>query len=146
MPSDSLILLADIGGTNTRLAVTPTDRFDLRNFRVFSSPAYPDFESVVERYLSEEKLSGLNGAALAPAGPIEGDRFQLTNCPWPMTQSASVSKVLGAEHVLLLNDFEAVAYGIGHLPAKDLVKLGGGVTKPGWPMIAVGPGTGLGMA
>lgn len=146
MASDGLILVADIGGTNTRLAVTPTNRLDVRNFRVFSSPAFPDFESVLARYLAEENITGLKGAALAPAGPIEGDRFQLTNNHWPPTHSASVGKVLGAEHILLLNDFEAVAHGVGHLPAKDLVKLGGGVAKPGWPMIAVGPGTGLGMA
>lgn len=146
MPSDGLIVLADIGGTNTRLAVTPTDRLALSNFRVFSSPAFPDFESVLTHYLAEEKLSGIKGAALAPAGPIEGDCFQLTNCPWSITRSPAVGKVLGAEHVLLLNDFEAVAYGISHLPAKDLVKVGGGIAKQGWPMIAVGPGTGLGMA
>ncbi len=146
MSTDGLILVADIGGTNTRLAVTPADRLDLRNVRVFSSPAFPDFETVLERFLAEEKISGIKGAALAPAGPIEGDSFQLTNNHWPVTQSAGVRKVLGAEHILLLNDFEAVAYGIGHLPAKDLVKLGGGVAKPGWPMMAVGPGTGLGMA
>jgi glucokinase len=146
MAKDSFILVADIGGTNTRLAVTPADRLDLRHFRVFSSPAFPDFASLVARYLAEEKITGVTGACLAPAGPIEDDRFQLTNCPWPVTQSAGVRKVLGAEHILLINDFEAVAHGIGHLPAKDLVKLGGGVAKPGWPMIAVGPGTGLGMA
>jgi len=146
MSSDGLILVADIGGTNTRLAVTPTDRLDLRHFRVFSSKAFADFESVVARYLAEETITGVRGACLAPAGPIEDDRFQLTNNHWPVTQSAAVRKVLGAEHILLINDFEAVAYGIGHLPPQDLVKLGGGVAKPGWPMIAVGPGTGLGMA
>ena len=146
MSSDGLILVADIGGTNTRLAVTRTDRLALSNFRVFSSPAFPDFESVLSQYLAEERLSGIKGAALAPAGPIEGDSFLLTNCPWTPTHSDSVGKVLGAKHIRLLNDFEAVAYGIGHLKPQDLVKVGGGVAKPGWPMIAVGPGTGLGMA
>ena len=146
MASDGFILVADIGGTNTRLAVTPTDRLDLRKFRVFSSPAFADFETLLARYLAEESITGLKGAALAPAGPIEDDRFKLTNIHWPTTESAAVRKVLGAEHIVLINDFEAVAYGIGQLQPKDLVPVGGGVAKPGWPMLAVGPGTGVGMA
>ncbi len=146
MPSDGFILIGDIGGTNTRLAVTPCDRLDLRHVRVLSSPAFADFESLLAHYLGEEGIVGLRGASLAPAGPIEDDHFKLTNIHWPTTQSSAVKQLIGADQVVLINDFEAVAYAIAHLKPTELVPIGSGVAKAGWPMIALGPGTGLGMA
>ena len=146
MSADGYILVADIGGTNTRLAVTPQDRLDLRHVRVYASKLAVSFEALLSQYLAEEKLSDIRGATLAPAGPIEGDTFKVTNTPWPRTLASEVEKVLGGAKVLLINDFEAVAYSVPHIPAAELVPIGGGTAKPGWPIVVVGPGTGLGMA
>ena len=46
----------------------------------------------------------------------------------------------------LLNDFEAVAWSLPHLPPETLLALGGGQPVAGAPLAALGPGTGLGMA
>jgi glucokinase len=146
MASDGVILVADIGGTNTRLAVTGRARLGLGHVRVFSSPSFPDFGSMLRAYLTEEGIRDVRGATLAPAGPIEDDRFKPTNVAWPVTKSSDVQRLIGGGPVQLINDFEAVAYAIAHLPAGDFVPVGGGLAKPGWPMIALGPGTGLGMA
>ena len=146
MDTSSFILLGDVGGTNTRLAVTPCDHFELRHTRVFEARDFATFEDVLAAYLREERISGLKGASLAPAGPIENDQFKLTNNHWPVATTASIKRTLGVEHVHLINDFEAVAHAIEHLPAGDFVEIGRGNVRPGRPIIAIGPGTGLGMA
>ena len=146
MAAGGYILVGDIGGTNSRLAVTPTDHFELRQPRVFEARDFPDFEALLAAYMKEERISGLVGASLAPAGPIEDGQFKLTNNHWPKSTTANIKLTLGVEHVHLINDFEAVAHSIAHLPASGLVAIGGGTVKKGRPVMAIGPGTGLGMA
>ena len=146
MATPGHILVGDIGGTNSRLAVTPCDHFELRHGRVFEARDFPTFEAVLSAYMHEEGITGLQGASLAPAGPIEDGEFKITNNHWPKTTIAAVGKALGVKHVHLINDFEAVAHAIAHLPAGDFVRIGGDAVRPGRPVIAIGPGTGLGMA
>ena len=71
MAANSHILLGDIGGTQSRLAITPCDHFELKNTRVFEARNFAAFEAVLSAYLKEEQVTGLVGASLAPAGPIE---------------------------------------------------------------------------
>jgi len=146
MATGGHILVGDIGGTNSRLAVTACDRFKLTNIRLFEARDFPDFEALLAAYLREERISDLKGTCLAPAGPIEDGTFKLTNNHWPKSSKASIRMTLGVEHVHLINDFEAVAHAIAHLPASELVPVGNGVVRPGRPVMAIGPGTGLGMA
>ena len=146
MATTGCILVGDIGGTNSRLAVTPCDRFELQHIRVLQARGFPAFEDVLAAYVREEGIVGLKGACLAPAGPIEDGAFKITNNHWPETTTAAIKATLGIEHVHLINDFEAVAHSIAHLPGSDLAAVGDGVAKNGWPVMVIGPGTGLGMA
>ena len=146
MAAGGHILVGDIGGTNSRLAVTACERFKLTNIRVFEARDFATFEALLAAYLKEERITGLKGASLAPAGPIEDGAFKVTNNHWPKSTKASIRAALGIENVHLINDFEAVAHSIAHLPASGLVAIGGGAVQKGRPVMAIGPGTGLGMA
>ena len=146
MASDGYILVGDIGGTNSRLAVTACDRLELTRLRVFEARGFPTFEALLAAYLRQEGIGTLKGACLAPAGPIEDGAFKITNNHWPISSKASISAATGAEQVHLINDFEALAHAVAYLPAADLVKVGGGAPKAGLPVMVIGPGTGLGMA
>lgn len=146
MASDGYILVGDIGGTNSRLAVTACDRLELTRLRVFEARGFPTFEALLAAYLRQEGIGTLKGACLAPAGPIEDGAFKITNNHWPISSKASISAAAGAEQVHLINDFEALAHAVAYLPAADLVKVGGGAPKAGLPVMVIGPGTGLGMA
>jgi len=146
MAASGHILVGDIGGTNSRLAITACDHFHLTHIRLFQAKDFPTFEAVLAAYVHEEKITDLKGASLAPAGPIEDDHFKITNNHWPKSSKDSIRAALSIEHVHLINDFEAVAYAIAHLPAAELVAIGTGTAKPGRPVMAIGPGTGLGMA
>jgi len=146
MASDGYILVGDIGGTNSRLAVTASGRLKLTNLRVFEARGFPTFEALLTAYLREEGIGTLKGACLAPAGPIEEGAFKITNNHWPTSSKASIRAATGAQQVHLINDFEALAHSVAHLPAAELVKIGGGEVKKGLPVMVIGPGTGLGMA
>ena len=146
MAAGGHILVGDIGGTNSRLAVTPCDHFELLHIRLFQARNFAAFEDVLAAYVREEGITGLKGACLAPAGPIEDDQFKITNNHWPKTTTAAVKTTLGVGYVHLINDFEAVAHAIAHLPASGLAAIGNGIVKKGRPVMAIGPGTGLGMA
>jgi glucokinase len=59
---------------------------------------------------------------------------------------ADLQKMFGFRTVLLLNDFEAVAWSLPALQPSDLFPVGKQRPTAGAPMLAVGPGTGFGGA
>jgi glucokinase len=142
MSSD--FLLADIGGTNVRFAVLRGDG-RIEGHEAWLTALYPDFGSAVKAYA---ELTGLRlplgGAAVCAAGPPVGDTIKLTNCPWTISM-AEIAAATGGR-VRLVNDFAAVAQALPVLGADDVVQIGGGAPLPHAPKVALGPGTGLGVA
>jgi glucokinase len=138
-------LLADIGGTNVRFA-TIGDDGKVGRVESWLTALYPDFETAVRNYAD---LAGLKlplaSAAVCAAGPLIDGRIVLTNCGWEISER-DIAKSTGAARVTLVNDFAAVARALPCLSDADLVQVGGGLPLDGFPKIALGPGTGLGVA
>lgn len=138
-------LLADIGGTNVRLATLTADG-RITNVESWLTALYPDFGSAVRAYSA---LTGLalpvRAASVCAAGPVMGERIDLTNCSWNVSRSG-IAEATGAASVALVNDFAAVAHAVPGLGASDAVQVGGDVPLAGAPKVALGPGTGLGVA
>ncbi|TDD40948.1 glucokinase [Nonomuraea terrae] len=133
-------LVADIGGTNARFGLVTSPEARPSNVAVLAGADYATLPEAVAAYLVEHAGGVRPGAAcLALAGPVEGDRYRLTNSSW-----AGSVRDLGVPYAVLLNDFEALAVSLPHLDGDDLVSLGG--PPPGAGAKAVlGPGTGLGV-
>lgn len=133
-------LVADIGGTNARFGLVTSMGARPANVAVLAGSDYATLPEAVAAYLAEHAGGVRPGAAcLAVAGPIDGDRYRLTNSTW----AGSVHD-LDVPYTKLLNDFEALAVSLPHLDRDDLVSLGG--PEPGYGVKAVlGPGTGLGV-
>jgi len=139
-------LIADIGGTNARFAWSRAPgKFDeLARFPVSS---YPTFEAALDAFLAiEPSPKTVEEAAVAAAGPLEGDEIRLTNGPWRIRLDALRDR-LGTERVALFNDFVAVGHAVPHLTDSDLVPIGDSMPKPDGSasLLAMGPGTGLGL-
>ncbi|KXZ44218.1 hypothetical protein GPECTOR_71g579 [Gonium pectorale] len=147
---DAVVLVGDIGGTNARLSAwraeldspTATELFA----KTYPTESFATFDAVVDAFLSEPavQLSPPRAAALAIAGAISSNRCNMTNVNWLVDGDA-----LSAKHgfrVSLLNDFEAVGYGIPALEPNDLVTLNDAPVLPRAPKVVMGPGTGLGAA
>lgn len=145
------ILVGDIGGTNARLAIwqQSADGNDHEVFaKTYPTSAFPSFDATMSQFLSEKEVS-CNlpySAAIAVAGAVKDNRCKMTNISWEVDGLA-----LQAAHgfkVAVLNDFEAVGYGIPTLDDQSLVALNPGAepVRPEGPKVVMGPGTGLGAA
>ncbi|MBA4790981.1 MAG: glucokinase [Pseudomonadota bacterium] len=136
------ILLADIGGTTTRIARAGTDgaAFDVR---VEPNDGYGSLEEMFQAYLGS--LSGERPVAgvFAIAGPVDGDDVRLTNRSWSFHRP-TLAQALGLKALAVLNDFAALAHGVRSLGRADLVQVGAGHAKEGTPILVCGPGTGFG--
>jgi glucokinase len=78
------------------------------------------------------------------AGPVVGNRAQVTNLPW-VIDAAAMRERFGF-NIHLLNDLEAVATAVTHLEGTDLITLNEGQAVPGGAIGVIAPGTGLGEA
>jgi len=137
-------LLADVGGTNVRFAVLADGAIGpIEHFRVAE---YQRFEDALALYLkADSRRKAIRSVILAVAGVVEGDHSALTNSPW-VVDAKTLRGQFGFADVKLINDFEAVAWSLPRLPEIGLRKLGGGDRRTEALMLALGPGTGLGVA
>ncbi|MEU4831273.1 glucokinase [Streptosporangium sp. NPDC023615] len=133
-------LVADIGGTNARFGLITEPGGRPEAVAVLAGAEHDGLPGAVAAYIADHAGGVRPGAAcVAIAGPVEGDRYRLTNAGW----TGSV-RDLGIPHAWLLNDFEALAASLPYLGGEDLAGLGG--PEPGDGVKAVlGPGTGLGV-
>ncbi|KAJ9530881.1 hypothetical protein QJQ45_028840 [Haematococcus lacustris] len=143
------ILVADIGGTNARLSLwrtsSPSDSKELFHKTYPTEGNTPN--GVVKDFLQLSAASGGPpvAAGLAVAGVVEGNRCDMTNCKW-VVDGEQLQSQFGFR-VGLLNDFEAVGYGVPLMsPQHDMAVINKGVHQPKAPIAVIGPGTGLGAA
>lgn len=134
-------LIADIGGTNARFALAGPD--GLRDVQILSVAAFPDFAPALAAYV--DGRGAVDSAAIAAAGPRDGNSVRLTNAPW-LIEAGAASRALGGAPVRVLNDLEAVALGLPALAAGEAEPIAPGSVQPGAPMLAANIGTGFGAA
>ena len=138
-------LVADIGGTHIRIARI-ADAMGIPDcHRKYRCADFADIEAAFEWYLRETGLSRPDHVALAVASAVTGDSIRLTNSPWRFSQT-TLKQHFGLKSLLVLNDFEALALSLPHIPPADLCQVGGGHTINHAPKAVIGPGTGLGVA
>lgn len=145
--TEDRLLVGDIGGTNTRLALFSAHHpHDPQQMRVYPSPTFPSLLSIVQLYLQEIGLTQQSGslhAAFGVAGPVETDQIRLTNLPWKIDVPRFLRES-GLATARFLNDFELIARAVPALEAQHLHPLGGGKAEPGKLIAVLGAGTGLG--
>lgn len=122
-------LIADIGATNARFALCDATQ-GIHKIITLSCADYPHITSAVVAYLEQAAPTAppIN-AAFAIAGPVQGDRFAMTNFPWQFSVE-DTRKALDLKSFHLMNDFEALAYGVLRLSPADLRPIGNGQAIP----------------
>jgi len=151
MGHGNLFLAGDIGGTKTTLAMMEADAagaLAIRRTETFTSASESSLESIIAKFLSRGRETGIQGACFGVAGAIIDGRCKTTNLPWPEMSEAGLAKAAGVPRVKLLNDLEAMAYGMLFLAPSDFVELNPSV-KPGparGHAAVIAAGTGLGEA
>jgi glucokinase len=140
------LLVGDIGGTKTALGVAKTDgdTVTLTQPLRYPSTAFDSLEDIVQRYY-EDTGTSCHFAAFAVAGPVKNRCCETTNLPWLLNADVLEEK-LRLSGVYLLNDLEAVAWGVGALWPHDLAVLHSGDPHAVGNACVVAAGTGLGQA
>ena len=144
-----MFLAADIGGTKTLLALG--DAGGICWQRRYDNDSFDGPLALLATFLDEARTGAgsapILGSCLALAGPVDvgARQARLTNRPWTV-DAATLARQLPIGPVSLLNDFAASAAGIGTLAPAEYLTLQPGRTENAAPRLALGPGTGLGVA
>jgi len=144
------VLAGDIGGTSTRLcsAECTEGACRLRRAQQFSSARYNSVAEILAEFLQKD-ASSFDAVCLAIAGPVRstpvGQSAKVTNLPWEI-ETGALAQSFGFSRIRLINDFEAIGYGLPMLAASDFVVLQDGEPAQRGPRAIIGAGTGLGQA
>ena len=144
----TLAILADIGGTNTRVALAEGTHVRIDSIRRFPNAEYQargqDIAHVLRDYLAQTGAD-VTGVCVAAAGPVQDGVATMTNLAWVM-DAAKLTAATGARKVAILNDLQAQGQALGHIPAANLRAVIPGPVKPDTTMLVVGLGTGVNAA
>jgi glucokinase len=141
-----MILIADIGGTNSRLTLVRKKSKNFINLKVYKSKNFKDIYEVVKSYFSELDLKKIpNVAVIALAGPVIKDQAYLTNLNWKVSKY-KLKKLFGFKEVILINDLQALSASIMLLKKSEILNIKGKKTLKKEPKAFIAPGTGLGEA
>src|SRR5665648_232832 len=140
------ILVGDIGGTKTTLAVVSPQQGsrDLLARKTFPSGKFSSLEAIIGEFLAGTDLV-IDRAVFGIAGPVARGQVKTTNLPW-CVEEVRLADAFGFSSVRLINDLEAMAYGVPHLEASELLVLNRGKPLKGGAIAVIAPGTGLGEA
>ena len=169
-----MILAGDIGGTKTYLALYDwkQDRVEPTREEKFYNADFESFEEILSEFLAppekqtdefgseddlEEDSSSddetepdekpddpIEAACFGVAGPIIDNRCRATNLPW-VIDGHTLATHMNIAKVQLLNDVEAMAYGVLVLRPEETQLVNGQSQQKGTKVL-VAPGTGLGEA
>lgn len=115
---DTLSLVADVGGTNTRVALADGSTLLKDTVRKYPNKDFPGLTTVLGTYVDAMEVD-CKGAAVAIAGPVRDGRGTLTNLDWSI-DSDMLANVTRAETVAVLNDLQAQGHAMGRIAPENL--------------------------
>ncbi|HKY91765.1 MAG TPA: glucokinase, partial [Nevskiaceae bacterium] len=141
-----MILVGDVGGTNTRLGLAAREAGEWRLSHLRVEPTPQELGPLLRGYLAASRPPSVTAIAICGAGPKRPDgTLSLTNHPLVL-DPAKLAKDSGIARVAILNDFEAVAWSLPALGETGTRAFGGGTRVARAPCVVLGAGTGLGVA
>ncbi|OZG75304.1 glucokinase [Hahella sp. CCB-MM4] len=150
MSKQEFALVGDIGGTNARFALVEPGSTNLQHIEVLPCADYDNLDGAVLDYLERCQVTDVSEASIAFACPVHNDIVKMTNNHWVFSKKEVQSK-LGLTSFKCINDFTAMALGVPHIAADQLIQVGGLEAEDDRVMSArarlvIGPGTGLGVS
>ena len=122
--SDITSLVADIGGTNTRVALAQGAVVDQGSIRRYRNADHGGIDSVLRAYLGDTGVADaeIGGACVAAAGPVRDGVAVLTNLDWRIDRTV-LGRTLTATKLAVLNDLQAQGHAIGNIAPQFLEML-----------------------
>lgn len=137
-------LVADVGGTNIRLAIANLEDYSLSLIKTYQCADFDNIDAAISQYFAETDCK-IEFACIDVATAVVGDQVSLTNNHWSFSQKA-IKAQFGFKKLIIINDFTAIAMSVPHISADKKVQIGGGEAQANKPIAIYGAGTGLGVA
>ena len=145
-PTNTFSLVADIGGTNTRVGLANGNRLLVKTVRRYRNMEHSSLEAILRRFLDEESGVDCTGACVAVAGPVSEGVATLTNVDWRI-DTATLARASRTETVVLLNDLQAQGHALGQIDDTDLLEvIKAKDHRPASMRLVIGIGTGFNIA
>lgn len=141
----NLSLIADIGGTNIRLALQHADGSQ-SDEHILTCGDFKHINDAIKAYY--DLLPGKarpTAAGLAVAAAPSDVYVEFPNSDWTF-YVRDVKDTFKFDDVKVINDFTAIALAVPHFTPDDYTQIGGDAPKEGAPYNVIGPGTGLGVS
>lgn len=135
------ILVADIGGTNIRLAIYHKGR--LSDVTILKTAAFKRPTDAFDSYMTSQKIKPTY-MILGVAGPVDKGAVCLTNSGWQIKEK-QMEKHYDLVKCTLVNDFVLKGYAALSLEPGDYIRLNTNKIQKNAPKCVIGPGTGLGV-
>lgn len=143
---DASHLIGDIGGTNARFALADAI-LGYRDAEILQCADFDSSITAIRHYIDSVDAPAPEVICLAAAGPVVDGRVSFTNNHWVL-DVAELANDFGIDDIILINDFEAIAWSIPALAAEDCMTIGlpapRSLDGPDFSVAVAGPGTGLG--
>ena len=143
MALPDLVLVADVGGTNSRFGLVRAGELAPLDIQVLKNDDFSGLSDAIQHYVTSVNQAPQR-AVLAIAGPIRDDVVSLTNRSDWAFKPAELAAACAMSKVEAVNDFAALAEALPYID--DLQQLGPGQPRPDATKVVLGPGTGLGVA
>jgi glucokinase len=144
-PTTLTALVADLGGTNTRVGLTDGAKVRTDTIKRYRNAEHPDLLSVLRAYMADQTVVP-DAACVAMAGPVRDGVGELTNLSWTVDR-ASVAEATGAGTVAVLNDLQAQGHALDLLTPDVLQTILPGQTAGDHAArLVIGVGTGMNAA
>ncbi|MGH1412158.1 MAG: ROK family protein [Pelagimonas sp.] len=111
-------VVADIGGTNTRVALTQGTKIRHDTIRRFRNAENTGIEPILAQYLAEMNAQP-DAVCIDMAGPVHEGVGELTNLDWRV-ESSALADTTKAGTVAVLNDLQAMGHALSHIGPESL--------------------------
>lgn len=137
-------LVADVGGTNSRLALSQEGVICEGTIQSFANADWDSLYAVIDAYLAQDNGESPKEMVIAFAGPVRGDQALLTNRNWTI-DAGKLRRDFASDNVHILNDLTALGYAVPVLGPDQLRCVSSGVGKQAVSAqsLVVGIGTGF---
>lgn len=145
--AEPLFLVADVGGTNTRVALARGGTVDPSSVRRFANAEFAGLSAILTSYLGAAGSPEVDGTCVAVAGPVDGEVARLTNLDWTIGRD-DLARATGAARIAVINDLQAQGYALGQIAAdrlRELIRPAEAPRAPS-PQLVIGVGTGFNAA
>ncbi|SLN10647.1 glucokinase [Pseudooctadecabacter jejudonensis] len=137
-------LVADIGGTNARVALCAKGVIDDTSIERYSNADWDSLDDLLRAYRGAQRGAGIDEMVIAVAGPVHAGRARLTNRNWTINADA-MKQDFACKRVVLLNDLGALGHAVPVFGADHVTQVCGGdlPREPDGQALVVGIGTGF---